>query len=87
MIEDNSGHGPAHVAPADKPASYKLFWASVMLVSGTFTTLFAKVLWMCSTVAYIQSDGIVDLPQIQFETTSEGIDSCNVGDDDNKVYL
>ncbi len=38
---ESSLHAPV-AAASDKPASYKLFWAAVMLISGTFTTLTAK---------------------------------------------
>lgn len=51
---------------AEKSASFKLFWAAVMLISGTFTTLTAK---------------------IQFEQEAEGLDSCNVDDDDTKCLF
>jgi len=45
----------------EKKAASPVFWASIMLLSGTCTTLFAKV---------------------QFDISAKGLDTCNVGDDD-----
>jgi uncharacterized membrane protein len=41
MDNNGSAHGP--VAIAEKSPFYKMFWAGVMLTSGTLTTLTAKV--------------------------------------------
>jgi len=42
MIEESSRHNSTVGVP-EKSATYKMFWAAIMLISGTLTTLTAKV--------------------------------------------
>ena len=64
MFEALVGTGATNPAEKEvKSSGYKLMWDMLMLLSGTFTTLFAKGL---------------------FTTNAEGMEHCDMNDDDDK---